>query len=220
MAQTDLAVRFLSERHLGEIVPLLLPGHHVVVHDVMRTEVKIVERQSDEVVRAEIDGVLTILHVEFQSSHEADLGLRLLAYHALLAAREPLPVRSLLVYLMHEPPSSTTTGFSDAQVRFECDVFCPWTSPLGLAEVERHPALAPIAALTPGVGAQDSGGPSGFTPLGGSSPGLFRAAPKTSNGCAPWSREQRCRLASAATCWCSRTSWRVVGSPGICYNRS
>ena len=41
MGQTDLAVRFLSERYLRDIVPLLLPGHRVVVHEVMRTEVKL-----------------------------------------------------------------------------------------------------------------------------------------------------------------------------------
>jgi len=174
MGQTDLAVRFLSERYLRELLPLLLRGHQVVVHEVMRTEVKLrlhrgapegreqaqfVERKNDEVVRADIDGVPTVLHVEFQSTHKGDLGLRLLAYHALLAGRyAPLPVRSLLVYLMHTPPSSGTAGFCDAQVRFECDVFRPWTSPIGLAEVVARPALAPIAALTPGIGPEGLGG--------------------------------------------------------------
>jgi len=128
---------------------------------VEQSEVKLVERQADYVARVRIDGVETILHIEFQSRHEEELPARILAYHALLRHQHhPLPVRSLVIYLMHEPPqhaisASITPLPGDPQVSFRYDVFCPWDHPMSLEEVRRHPGLAPLAAVTPGIGMED-----------------------------------------------------------------
>jgi len=51
MGQTDLAVRLLAEHHMSALA-------------VERSELQLVERITDQVVRARVDGVETILHVE------------------------------------------------------------------------------------------------------------------------------------------------------------
>jgi predicted transposase YdaD len=126
---------------------------------VERTELpRVIERVSDEVVRARVDGVETILHTELQQRHEPGLPERLLVYHALLRQRHaPTPVLTLLVYLMPRRPRrplphEIEPTAADPQVAFRYEVFCPWERPIGVAEVARCPALAPLAILTPGVG--------------------------------------------------------------------
>lgn len=157
MGQSDLAIRLLAENHLAELLPGLYIGHHVQVLGIERTELKLVERHTDDVVRARLDGVESILHTEFQASHEAIVPVRMLAYQALLRHRHyPLPVRSLVVYLMHEPPREPIPRgivpcIEDPQVHFSYDLFCPWERAITPEEVRAKPALAPIAALTPGV---------------------------------------------------------------------
>ena len=80
---------------------MLLVGRRVEVISVERSEIKLVERVTDQVVLAAIDGRETVLHIEFQTRHEADLPERMLAYHGLLRHRHrPLLVASMLVYLM------------------------------------------------------------------------------------------------------------------------
>ena len=158
VGQPDLAIRFLATRHLAALLPGLLRGHRVEVIAIEQSEVKLVERQTDQVARVRLDEVETILHVEFQTRHEEELPARVLAYHALLRHHHyPLPVRSLVVYLMHEPPpraivSGIAPRAEDPQVTFRYDVFCPWEQPLTVEDVRRHPGLAPVASLTPGIG--------------------------------------------------------------------
>jgi len=153
MGQTDLAIRLLVEHHLTALLPALLVGHQVEVLAVERSELKVVERLTDQVVRARVDAVESILHIEFQASHSPDLPERVLAYHALLRHRHhPLPVVSVVVYLMHEPPPEPLPcGIRQGQLVFDYEVFCPWKQTIGLEQVARHPALAPLAALTPGI---------------------------------------------------------------------
>ncbi len=153
MGQTDYAARLLAERHLGELAVALLPGHRVEVLAIEHPELKLVERLADQVVRARLDGEETILHFELQLRHESDLPARVLAYHALLRHRSfPLPVRSMVVYLMHAPPpGELARGLHEGQVSFEYETFCPWERPIGLEQVRRQPVLAPLAVLTPAI---------------------------------------------------------------------
>ena len=155
MGQTDLAVRLLAEHHMSALAPSLLEGRRVEVLAVERSELQLVERITDQVVRALVDGVETILHVEFQARHSADLPERVLAYHALLLHRHrPLPVVSVVVYLV-PGPMAPPRGLRQGQVTFTYEVFCPWEHPIGIEQVRRCPALAPLAALTPGITAAD-----------------------------------------------------------------
>lgn len=78
-------------------------------------------------MRARVDGEEVILHVEFQARHEPDLPERMLAYHALLRHRHrPLPVLSMVVYLMYEPPVGLLpAGIQQGQVTFAYDLSVP-----------------------------------------------------------------------------------------------
>jgi predicted transposase YdaD len=153
MGQTDLTIRLLAEHHLTDLLPALLADRQVEVITVERTELKVVERLTDQVVRARVDGVESILHIEFPAVHEPDLPERMLAYHALLRHRHwPLPVVSIVVYLMHAPPPEPVPrGLRQGQLAFEYQVFLPWERPIGPEQLERFPAVAPLAALTPGI---------------------------------------------------------------------
>ncbi len=162
MGQTDLAIRMLADLLQAQLVPALLASDEVHVIGTEQTELKIIERRTDNVVRARINGVETIVNVEFQASHDAAVPTRMLAYHALLRQRyDPLPVRTIVVYLMHEPPAGgeVPRGLyrrpGDDQLEFIYDVFCVWDRPITLEDVRRTPSLAPLAPLTPGIAAAD-----------------------------------------------------------------
>jgi hypothetical protein len=106
MAQTDLAIRKLADLLQGHLLSTLLPRDQVRIIGTEPTELQIIERQTDKILRAEINGKETIVNIEFQASHEASFPARLLAYHGLLRQRyHPLPVRSVVVYLMHKAPA-------------------------------------------------------------------------------------------------------------------
>ena len=139
MGQADIAIRRLAELLQAQLVEALLAPEPVRIMKTEKSELKIVERLTDQVVRAEIGGVETIVNVEFQASHEASFPARLLAYHALLRLKHfPLPVRSVVVYLMHRPPpagdvpgvcigapgtgrsTSCTTRFAPGSTRSRC----------------------------------------------------------------------------------------------------
>jgi hypothetical protein len=156
MGQTDLALCRLADLFQADLVPALLSGQ-VEVLGVEPTRLEIVQRQTDNVVRALVDGVETIVHVEFVSCHRGTVPVQVLVYNALLRQRyHPLPVRSVVVYLMHDRRRPVPRGIrrrpGDDGVEFTYDVFCPWEHPITLRDVERKPVLAPLAALTPGIG--------------------------------------------------------------------
>ena len=161
MAQTDKAIRRLVDLSQAGIVTSLLAPAKVQILGIEPSELQVVERITDKVIRATIDGVETIINVEFQASHEEAFPTRLLAYHALLRqTHAPTPVRSVVVYLMHEPPPGgvprgITPSPGDPQLTFSYDVFCAWERPISLDQVRDNPHLGPLAALTPGVGAKD-----------------------------------------------------------------
>jgi len=161
MAQTDKAIRRLVDLSQAGIVSSLLEPARVHVLGIEPSELQVVERITDKIIRATIDSVETIIHVEFQASHDEAFPTRLLAYHALLRQHHaPLPVRSVVVYLMHEPPPGgvprgIAPSAGDPQLTFTYDVFCAWERPISLDQVRDNPHLGPLAALTPGVAEED-----------------------------------------------------------------
>jgi predicted transposase YdaD len=161
MAQTDKAIRRLVDLSQAGIVTSLLAPAKVQILGIEPSELQVVERITDKVIHAKIDGVETIINVEFQASHDEAFPTRLLAYHALLRqSHAPTPVRSVVVYLMHEPPpGGVPRGIApspgDPQLAFSYDVFCAWERPISLDQVRDNPHLGPLAALTPGVAAGD-----------------------------------------------------------------
>jgi hypothetical protein len=161
MGQPDLAARLLAEKHLPDLLRALLRDHRVEILRVERSELKLIERLTDIAVRARLDGREVILHAELQARHYEDVPARVLLYQALLHHRHRLPVVSVVVYLTPDPPTRPVPRglrFS-AGDRSALDlrylVFCPWQEAIDVAEVQRYPALAPLAALTPGIAAAD-----------------------------------------------------------------
>lgn len=161
MAQTDLAIRKRADLLQGHLLGTLLPRDQIRAIGTEPTELQIIERQTDKVLRAEINGTETIVNIEFQASHEASFPTRLLAYHGLLRQRYyPLPVRSVVVYLMHEAPvqpvpRSIISSSEDPQIDFAYDVVGLWEFPITVADVRKNPMLGPLASLTPGVATAD-----------------------------------------------------------------
>jgi len=144
-------------------VPALLPDHQVEVLGVVPTRLVSsgLDRYADHAVRTRIDGVETISHVEFQTEHRGDVPARVMVYNGLFRylghqEQHPVPVRSIVVYLMHERRRGVPRGIrrrpGDRQVQLDYDVFCVWERPLTLQDVKRHPVLAPLAVLTQGIG--------------------------------------------------------------------
>jgi hypothetical protein len=159
LLDTDVLIGLLA----GEpAVVRLLPGRRVEVLAVEPTELKFVDRRADSVIRALLDGVETIVHLEFQTTHETGVPLRVLEYHAILRARYPeLPVVSIVVYLMPDPPSAIPRGVPRTarnwQLDFSYQVFCPWETPITLEQVRASPGLALLASLTTGIDQQALG---------------------------------------------------------------
>jgi hypothetical protein len=161
MGQPDLAARLLAEKHLPDLLPALLRGHRVEILRVERSELKLIERLTDIAVRARLDGHEVILHAELQARHYEDVPARVLLYQALLHQRHRLPVVSVVVYLTPDPPPRPVprglcfAAGERSALDLRYLVFCPWEETIDVAEVQRHPALAPLAALTPGITAAD-----------------------------------------------------------------
>jgi len=103
------------------------------------------------------DLAVRLLAEHHLARHEPDIPERMLAYHGLLRHRHrPLPVLSMVVYLIAEPPAEPLPrSIDDDQLKFRYEVFCPWEHAIGLEAVRRRPALAPLAALTPGIAEED-----------------------------------------------------------------
>ena len=164
MARTDIVLRQLANLFQADLLPALLPEpeQDAQVLELVSTQLgfKGLERIADHAVRARVNGVETICHLEFQLEHRADVPARVLVYNGLFRClghqqRRPVPVRSIVVYLMHRRRRSVPRGIhrraADPQVQLDYDVFCVWERPITLKEVRRRPALAPIAVLTPGI---------------------------------------------------------------------
>ena len=157
MGKLDLISRLLSERYLESLLPSVLANRRVRVLRREATSLKeVTERISDEVIIAELDGEEHVLHVEMQSAHEKLLPWRMAAYHALLARRfHPLPVFSLVIYLMHRGPRAALPSALPSSpgrqiLAFQYEIFQPWRAHLGIELVRRNPSLAPLACLSPG----------------------------------------------------------------------
>ena len=149
MGDTDIASRKHAELMPAEVLRGLF-GQRFELLGRESTEKIVVERRLDNVLRMPVDGVETIVELEFQASHSDEFVRRFRVYHAMLLYQfEQLPVRSMVVYLMHEAPPhpvprSLPAGPQPSQVQFTYDVYCAWEHPITPEDVRREPALAPL----------------------------------------------------------------------------
>ena len=68
-----------------------------------------VSMTADKLVRVEVDGVVYLVHVEFQTSRDADFDWRMLRYNVWARNQYGLPVRSV-AFLFHRRAAATVTG--------------------------------------------------------------------------------------------------------------
>ena len=76
---------------------------------VIDADVSTVTAAADKVLWVE-ERVPSILHLEFQASHDAKLGSRVLQYNVLLGIRHSVSVRSLVILLRPEAAGRDLTG--------------------------------------------------------------------------------------------------------------
>ena len=120
---------------------------------VIDADVSTVTAAADKVLRVEgLDP--WILHLEFQASHDATLGRRLLHYNVLLGVRHTLPVRSLVILLRPEADGKDLTGRVNWRLphlkpylEFEYEVVRLWQLPPE-AVLEGGIGTFPLAPLT------------------------------------------------------------------------
>jgi flagellar biosynthesis/type III secretory pathway protein FliH len=123
----DNALKSLLEGQEAQILPQFLPG--AVYQETCDIEVIRPILRTDRVYKVWYKGVLHILHLEFQTSADADMAKRLLEYHAYLYAKYGIPVISIIIYLFRTKVAvSPLEEISDGEVilRFHFRVFPLW----------------------------------------------------------------------------------------------
>jgi predicted transposase YdaD len=102
-----------TTRHLLEIDPrawLRLVGVETALPiEVVNADLSTVTSQADEVLRVD-DAQPWLVHIEFQSSYEASIPLRLARYNVLLEYRHRTPVLSVVLLLRPEADGPGLTG--------------------------------------------------------------------------------------------------------------
>jgi hypothetical protein len=88
----------------AQIVPILIPGIQIV--NETNIELDRSTLKADLVYNITMDGLPAILNMELQTDPEQHMPLRILQYHALLLAKEKIPVFSVILYPFqaHMPP--------------------------------------------------------------------------------------------------------------------
>ena len=95
----DGSIKAIMQEDAETIVPLLLPGATLI--EVLDIEILRAPMRVDRVYRIRYQGILHILHLEFQASADDTIASRLLIYNATLwrEHKHKLPVISIIVYL-------------------------------------------------------------------------------------------------------------------------
>jgi hypothetical protein len=86
----------LLQKHAPDMIPYLLPGATYV--KTLNIEIVRPTMRADRVYRVSYRGQDHILHLEFQTSYDADLPARLLVYNSVLYQDYKLPVISVVIY--------------------------------------------------------------------------------------------------------------------------
>ena len=154
----DNTTKELLEAHPETWVRLLLQADVGPVR-VLNADLSTITTEADKVLCIE-EAVPWLVHVEFQSRHDATLPLRLQRYNLLIQFRHGLPVQSVAVILRPEADGSDLTGdlqhrLPDGRLyhRFWYKVVRIWELPLEevLAGGIGTLPLAPLAEVSPGA---------------------------------------------------------------------
>jgi predicted transposase YdaD len=97
----DTSMKAMLQEDAPEIVPQILPG--AIFIDALDIEVLPAVVRADQVYQILYHNVPHILHLEFQSTSDAEMAERLLHYHVGLLDRHKRPVISIVIYLFECP---------------------------------------------------------------------------------------------------------------------
>ena len=132
----DATTKHLLETYPGPWLDYLGLDHAGRV-EVLDVDLSTVTAEADKVFRLEAPGP-SLAHLEFQSSYDSMLGLRLLRYNILLTYREGLPVRSVALLLRPEADGREMTGVlqqgdpgGEHYLEFRYKVVRAWERPVG-----------------------------------------------------------------------------------------
>jgi predicted transposase YdaD len=99
----DASMKGLVEQQAHQMLPYLVAG--AIYQETLNIEIIRPPMRADRVYRILYQGQPHILHLEFQTSHDADLPARLLVYCSVLYQDHKIPIISVVIY-----PFSTTTA--------------------------------------------------------------------------------------------------------------
>jgi predicted transposase YdaD len=149
----------ISLKDLVSLDPLAwatyLSGEPVIDARLVDADASTVSAQADKAIRVELHNGSFLLHLEPQSSHDAELPERMHFYSTVLQRRYQLPVLSVALLLRPEANARALTGVWQQQVprqplpylRFAYQVIRVWE--LALQPLLQGPLpLLPLAALT------------------------------------------------------------------------
>ena len=136
MQDYDITLKYLSDKFPKHFVELIFDGFEGEVTPLDR-ELPTNKRQSDYLVKVKDtasskgDGKF-ILHIEFQSSYDADMPQRMMAYYARIVDKYQLPVYPVVVYLnqgnkkLNIPDEYVNSIYDEDIMRFKYRVVKVW----------------------------------------------------------------------------------------------
>ena len=163
MGRWDLCLKLLLRESPQDFVTWLLPGARFICWREGQFQKRgrskkgslMQEIRADSVMEVEYLGQRLLIHVEFQSTKDEEMGYRLLGYsHAALGLHK-LQVSSYVIYVLHvfEPPDTpylwTVTGLGE-RMRFKYDSIELAEMPLEELEQKQLVGIAPLLLLTKG----------------------------------------------------------------------
>lgn len=147
----DRVLKIIAREYASQLLELALPGASLqIVGTLENVELALPEERVDFVHRVLWGEQAYILHIEFQTAHEADTPRRLFVYSALLTRQLGLPVLTVVFYLARRQtpvPAAYAVQIGGLTVnRFEYPVVKLWEHADQIA-AGRWPELAPLLVM-------------------------------------------------------------------------
>ena len=159
MADSDSAFKMLLQLAPGDFVARFAPGAELL--ETITIELPREPMRADALLKIrfppkadEVTGRIVILHIEVQSSADADMPLRLCQYAVLTYQREKIPVVSVVIYLEKcaTPPIPWTMRGPDGDIlTFHFQVVRLWEEPVEDWLQSGQVALMPFVPLLKGA---------------------------------------------------------------------
>lgn len=156
MQDYDITLKYLSDRFPEHFVNLIFEGFEGDVA-LLDRELPTNRRESDYLVKIKDSGCdeeIFILHIEFQSSHDADMPNRMLSYYARIREKYKLPVYPVVVYLNPDDHGCDIKNtfansiYGEEIIKFKYKVLKVWESDSRMIIDNDLYGLYPIIPLT------------------------------------------------------------------------